>query len=50
VSDLKIALQFKLIPYPFSLKEKRRNSLIFKVPLFLREGFSRRDAFGKDES
>jgi hypothetical protein len=36
-------------PNPFSYEEKGRICAIFKVPLFLREGFSQRDAFGKGE-
>jgi len=41
--------QLNSSPNPFSYEEKGRNCVIFKVPLFLREGFSQRDAFGKGE-
>jgi hypothetical protein len=34
---------------PGIIGKKERNCAIFKVPLFLREGFSQRDAFGKGE-
>jgi hypothetical protein len=34
---------------PDRIGKKGRICAIFKVPLFLREGFSRRDVFGKGE-